>query len=199
MIHFKETKRHDNMSFGDYLGLIGYSNSFFKFEKNGVVEPIVPNEKMKFGSLVDDLLTSPMDVDIKHPDFKEAAAAAHKVIEFFGEDNYSHVEKQISMTALMGDEVRGFIPVKGRIDFLTSDIVTDLKCTDAKYHQLGALVKYIGYDKQLWFYTRMLGLQNNYGIILFYLRHAKKVVPQKVIFDGSQQDYFNSKFIKFNI
>lgn len=199
MINFKELSTHKNMSFCDYLGLVGFSNSFFKFEKGGITAPIKPTAKMKFGSLVDDVLTDPAVADVAHPEFGTARKAAKKVIDFFGADNYENVTKQLSFTALMGDERRGFIPVKGRTDFVMSGVVADLKATEANYHQLPTLCKYMGYDKQLWFYTRQLGLDVNYGIILFYLKGKDILVPQKVIFDGSQQDYFNQKFIKFNI
>lgn len=199
MIEFKETKTYQDMSFGDYLGLIGYSNSFFKFEKEGKVEPIKGSEKMAFGSLVDDLLTDPKAADLTNPRLDEAKGAAAKVIEFFTPEVYEGITKQLSMTSLMGNEREGYIPVKGRIDFLMAGCVADLKCTEAHYNQLPTLVKYMGYDKQVWFYSKMLGLDTNYGIILFYLVKSKVLVPQKVIFDGSQEAYFQSKFHKFNI
>jgi len=62
MITYHSITRYDNLHWEDYIKLPGYSFSWLKRENSGYVSEFKPTDKMKLGSLVDALLTSPETV-----------------------------------------------------------------------------------------------------------------------------------------
>lgn len=167
MIEYKNIQRFYNIPFEEYLKMPGYSQSFLKHEINGVAPGIEVTDNMRLGSLVDSFLTEPEKVDYSSHLFKPAKSIAAKIQNKFGH-LIQCFEKQVSFTA---DAVyNGWsMPVRGRIDFgLSGHAVIDLKVTkDTSPKNIQSLINFMGYDHQLYSYSKFYGVNKAYLIVYF--------------------------------
>jgi len=181
--------------FDQYLQIKAYSHSFLKAEKGGVLPEFNRTEKVMFGSLVDDLLTSPEEADINAGNYAEAKAAAFLISTTLGPSLLDSSEKQASYTAILEHEGLE-MPVKGRLDLLIPGRVIDIKCTDVSEKQLDGLIDYMGYKNQLWLYCGFAGVQS--ATLIFYLRRAEKCVFKSYEFStGNYPPFWMDKLLKF--
>lgn len=156
--------RHDNIPFEDYLKLKGFSNSFLKYQRNGIVPPKEITDNMKVGSLVDNILTEPGKANMSDPFYPYCKKIAFNIKERFG-DLINVFEKQVSFTAEISYE-NFIMPTTGRLDFgLPKIAVIDLKVTKSSIKQVPALIDFMGYKNQLWNYCKMYGVNNCYIMV----------------------------------
>ncbi len=160
-ITYSNVTRYDRMPGEAYFKLPGYSHSWLKREKNGVVEPFNPTRKMLLGSLVDAFLTEPDRVKVTDPNYTKAKIIATCIKNNFG----SLIERfipQVSYTATM--HYNGLrMDTQGRLDWLLPrHAVIDLKFTAAA--SIKPIIEYFGYKNQLWNYAKMAGVKKAYII-----------------------------------
>lgn len=160
-ITYSNIVRQDNMPAEQYFKLGGYSHSFLKREKSGVIERFEPTSKMLIGSLVDKILTEPDNVDASDPLYPKARKIAICIKNTFG-DLISRFVPQVCFTADVN--YNGLtMPTTGRLDWLLDrHAVIDLKITSAK--KLEPIVEHFGYRNQLWNYAKMAQVNKAYII-----------------------------------
>jgi hypothetical protein len=156
MITYKNIKRYDDIEFRDYLAMQGLSNSYLKSEVNGIIPGIQVTDNMKIGSMVDAILTDNKRIDFASPYYETGRNIAKKILKEFG-DLIPKFDKQVNFTADIELELEWYkysMPTKGRLDWLIpKQAVIDLKVT--KSTNLNELIKFMGYDSQVWHYSRI--------------------------------------------
>lgn len=185
--------RHDNMPSHDYFKLPGYSHSFLKREQNGVVEAFPASAKMMIGSMVDAILTDPKSVDVASPYFAPAKDIAIILKQTFG-DMISRFSPQVSYTGEM--TYKGItMPTTGRLDWqLGKHAVIDLKVTSAT--SLPALIRYMGYDNQLWNYAHMAGVKKAYILAYSSTRHEPLPITE-IDISSDYNEFWAAAILKF--
>lgn len=192
MIQYQDIFRFDNRDFKEYLSFDGYSHSGLKNNTTGVKEAITITDNIRIGSLVDGILTDPGTVKMTDPLYPFAKDLAFEIKSYFGQ--YIKVLKsQVSYVATMkmGEfEMR----VKGRLDFLLENIATlDIKITKSK--DVDALIKFMGYENQLWHYSKMALTPQAYLII--YSIPLKRVIVKSVDVSSNTNEFWTSKILDF--
>lgn len=185
--------------FRAYLRADGYSHSFLRYEKDGTIEYKEVTEKMLLGSMVDSLLTEPdrvrLDAANQHL-FPAACEIASQVKALYG-PIIAQFRAQVNYVGVM--HCAGLsMNTKGRLDWLLPCFaVSDLKVTTAKNEDaMRALIKYMGYDNQLWHYCKMAGVTRGY--IHAYSTTAKRCLrPLFVDCSGDTNEFWEGKVIKF--
>lgn len=169
MIKISDIVRYDGLSFTDYQQLRGYSFSWLKRARSGIVEPIKRTPKVLLGTMVDSLLTGVGDVDISDPLYPTAKHIAHVLRTRFG-GILPYLISQVSYTAVF--EHRGFyLEVKGRPDFLfTSRFIIDLKVSSASNTE--NVIEFMRYEDQQFGYAKMAEVNASY---LLCYRNVKKI------------------------
>lgn len=133
---------------------------------------------MKLGSMVDAFLTEPEKVDFNSPFYEPGRDVALKITEMLGAEMIQRFEKQVSFTA--DAESEGWtMPVKGRIDWgLRKIAVLDVKFTrDTHPKNIYNLIDFMGYDNQLWSYSRFYQVNKAYIVVHFYKYKTTKIIP----------------------
>ena len=198
MLTYSQITRHDNLPFEQYLeialqGYLGsryYSHSFLKREVAGQSPYQEVTAKMKLGSLVDEILTSPETVNVTDPNFKMACRIASTIKAKWG-GLISQFVPQISYTGSL--TYKGLaLPVCGRLDWKLSTLsVIDLKVTDAKTDkEFAKIINHFGYDNQLFNY---MGLsETKSGYIMPYSTKAEACLSvvkiERTLINGFWQD-----------
>jgi hypothetical protein len=195
MITYTNITRYDNLPWQEYVKLPGYSFSWLKRENHGHVSEFKPTDKMKLGSLVDALLTSPDTVtaaDIASENFRAAVKIASQIKCKFGFALPS-LKSQVSYTGTAN--FKGIaLPVKGRLDWLLEGYaVTDLKVTDAV--DVATLVRFMKYDDQMFNYCGLAGLDVAY--ILAYSKKLRMPLDPFVIKKPATSEFWEEKILKF--
>jgi hypothetical protein len=166
VIEYTNCTQVDCSDFKYYLSLDGYSHSFLKSQKAGVVPPFNVTDKVMVGKIVDQILTNSGDVDYSHPQYKKSA-----VIAEFLKNNFAAILPQLkTQVAFVGTaKYAGLsINVKGILDYLLPRYaVIDLKVTAEK--NVDALIEYMGYKNQLWNYARLANVK--FAYILIFSTH----------------------------
>ena len=162
MIEYRNIQRYDDLEFGKYLNLNGYSHSFLKREVGGVSPEFTETDKVRLGKLVDGILTDPRSVDMKSNLYPAAKSIAYEIKTKFG-TLIDKFEKQVSFSAEL--EFSGFVmPTTCRLDFgVPNFAVIDLKVTYAT--DVHALIKFMGYENQLWNYCKVYQVERQYILI----------------------------------
>ncbi len=191
MVTYTNVKEYKDLPFEQYVKLKGLSHSFLKREKSGIAEHVVVNEKMRLGSMVDAFLTQPDEIDFNSPLFSAGREIAITIKHQFG-SVIKHLEPQISYTGTL--EFNGFkIESQGRLDWLLrGHAVIDLKVTEAT--DLKPLIKFMGYDNQMWHYTGFAGVPTSY--ILAYSTKLKKCLPLIEIPRTQRNEFWEQKILK---
>lgn len=192
MVTYKNVKEYKDLPFEQYIKLKGLSHSYLKNEINGVAKHFEISEKMRLGSMVDAFLTQPLEVDFNSDLFNVGRDIAIAIQKQFG-SIIKHLEPQISYTAEA--EFKGLkIETQGRLDWLLrGHAVVDLKVTEAT--DLKPLIKFMGYDNQMWHYTGMANV--NKSFILAYSTKLKKCLPLIEINRDERNEFWESKILKF--
>lgn len=192
MIIYTDIKCYEGISFEDYLKLEGYSHSFLKSNLNGVRKYFEVTDKVRVGSLVDNILTEPEKADMSSPLYPAAKAIAYQIKQLFG-DLICTAKKQLSYTATL--ELAGLqMKTTGRLDFLIPEFaVVDLKITNEK--NVDPLIEYMGYDNQLWHYARLAKVQR--AFLLFYCVPLKTVIVKAVDVTNEENGFWINKVIDF--
>jgi hypothetical protein len=192
MISYTNIKSYEGISFEDYLKLEGYSHSFLKSNLNGVKQYFNTTDKVRLGSLVDNILTEPSKADMTSSLYPAAKAIAFQIKQLFG-DLVLSAQKQMSYTATM--QMAGFnMDVTGRLDFLLPNFaVVDLKITNEK--NVDGIIEYMGYNNQLWHYSKMAGVTK--AFLLFYVVPLKQVVVRSVDVTSDENGFWANKIIDF--
>jgi hypothetical protein len=192
MIEYTNIIQHDNIPFEDYLKLPGYSHSFLKRERFGVVEELTITENITIGKLVDGIITDPETVNMLDPLYPTARAIAVEIKNTFGAV-LPQFKKQLSYTA---DIVHnGFImATTGRLDFLLpKHCVLDLKVTKSK--DVHGLIEYMGYKNQVWHYAKMAKVNDGYFMIHSIPLKKNFLIPLDC--RDNMNDFWADKIIKF--
>ena len=190
MITYTNIQRHDNIPFEDYLKLEGFSHSFLKRERDGIVEPLTITENIRIGKLVDAILTDPAAADMFDSLYPLAKSIAFEIRKTFG-TLIEAFQKQISYTAQVsyGDFT---MQTTGRLDFLLpKHAVLDLKVTKSKIAQIPALIEFMGYENQVWHYCKMAGVNSAY--LLFYSIPEKKTVVRFIDCSSDTNEFWANK------
>jgi hypothetical protein len=192
MISYTNIKSYEGISFEDYLKLKGYSHSFLKSNLNGVKQYFNTTDKVRLGSLVDNILTEPSKADMTSSLYPAAKAIAFQIKQLFG-DLILSAQKQMSYTATM--HMAGFnMDVTGRLDFLLPNFaVVDLKITNEK--NVDGIIEYMGYNNQLWHYSKMARVTK--AFLLFYVVPLKQVVVRSVDVTSDENGFWANKIIDF--
>lgn len=197
MITFSNTRTYSNIDFEEYLKFKGYSHSFLKREVCGVSPEFISTEKVKFGSMVDSLLTEPEKVDISSPIYEMAKEVGFTVMQFFGTELWNSMQSQLSFTTEMNFN-KLVMPFKGRLDKFDqrSKMVIDLKVTQAPIKQIPALVDFMGYKNQMWGYGKPLDAKN--AVLIFYSVKDKKPFIYPIKFKEMNL-FFEEKIMNFGV
>lgn len=195
MITYQNIKRFDDVEFSEYLKTPAYSNSFLKSERFGISPQIVVTDNMKLGSMVDSIITEPHKVDVSSPFYLPGREIAKIIMLEFG-DLINKFSKQVNFVGELcyeENKVQYIMPTKGRLDFyVPKSAVIDLKVTSAT--SISNLVDFMGYDDQLWHYSRISEAPNAFLIV--YSRKLKKAnlfhVPVNY-----ESKFWKEKTIKF--
>lgn len=192
MITYSNIQRFDDMPFGDYLKLPGYSHSFLKRERMGVAEDLTITDNIRIGSLVDSIHTEPGKAKMNDPLYPAARDIAATIKQGFG-TLINLFEKQVSYTAEA--TFQDFtMPVKGRLDFLLKGYaVIDLKVTKSK--DLRSLIEFMGYKNQLWNYCKFPNLPTAY--LMIYSIPLKKTELVKIDCRSNTNTFWEDKILKF--
>lgn len=193
MIKYKNVKIYENIDFSDYLEHTGLSNSYLKREINGINPYLEITDNIRLGSLVDAILTDNGKVNMKDPLFDSAIKICKKIKNTFFGSLIEHLEKQISFTCDI--EYNGFeIPSKGRLDYLLKNhAVIDLKVTKSK--DLKGLINFMGYENQVWHYSKALNVPSSYLIIHSVPLDKTELIEIDVKSDYN--DFYAEKIVKF--
>lgn len=192
MITYSNIQAYENIPFEDYLKLEGYSHSFLKSNVQGVKKYFDVTDKVRIGSLVDNILTEPAKADMTSPLYPAAKAIAFEIKNIFG-DMIQTAQKQMSYTATL--ELAGLsMKTTGRLDFLIPNFaVIDLKITNEK--KVDALIEFMGYNNQLWHYSRLGGVKK--AFLLFYVVPLKQVIVRAVDVTNEENGFWINKIIDF--
>lgn len=196
MITVKNRKFLRGISFDEYLKIKAYSNSFLKSQVMGVAPDFNPTEAVFFGSMVDEILTEPEKVDISSSLYVPAKKVAYHVLSFFGAELWEKFESQLSFTADL--EHKGLIlPVRGRLDKYNEagKMVIDLKITNEPIKNIPNLVKFMGYENQMWLYAKGVGATR--AILIFYSRKDRKAHIHVVDVSSNSNPFFEDKILMF--
>ena len=172
--------QYQGIDFKQYLDLKGYSYSFLKRQINGIAPTFEPSEKVFIGSMVDDILTNPENVDVSADIYPIARSIASFLTDFIGFNALDAMEKQLSITGSIELENGLSMPVKSRLDMFVPGRVFDLKVTDAGIKDLDELIKYMGYDKQMFNYCKLT--ESEFATLIFYSKKDKKTLLKNLNF-----------------
>jgi len=163
MITFTNHKVLPEMEFGQYLSSPGYSNSFFKYNINGVMPTIDETPKMRLGSMVDAIITGGKSFPPNSASFQQAKRIAMYMLDKM--PYLYQLKKQVGVTATA--EYSGFtIHVKSLVDFVLPRIATvemkvcGIKSKDAEKH-----IEYMGYDNQCYIERSCANVPKSYLLI----------------------------------
>jgi len=192
MIKYTNIKCFENIPFEEYLKLEGYSHSFLKSNLNGSKQFFNVTDKVRIGSLVDNILTEPEKADMSSEHYPAAKAIAYEIKKLFG-DLIATAQKQLSYTAVL--EMAGLsMLTTGRLDFLIPGFaVVDLKITNEK--NVDNLIEYMGYHNQLWHYSRLAKVKK--AFLLFYCVPLKTVIVRAVDVTNEENGFWINKVIDF--
>jgi hypothetical protein len=192
MIQYTNIKRYDNLEFGQYLKLKGYSHSYLKSEINGVTPEFRVTDKVIIGKLVDAILTDPANAEMLNPLYPIAKSIAFKIKQCFGIE-IEKFEKQVSYTANI--VYNGFVmPTTGRLDFLIpKHAVVDLKVTHAP--DVHALIEFMGYRNQLFNYCQMAEVCRQYILIYSVPKKSTYLIDLGLV--GNENEFWQNKVLKF--
>ena len=195
MINYKNTTRHENIPFEQYLKLGGYSHSFLKSQKNGITPYFKMTDKIRLGSLVDALLTQDDRFDFSDPQARGAMKIAAQIKDTFG-GMIELFKPQISYTSEL--EYCGLtLRTTGRLDWeLPKHAVIDLKVTGAKSDkEFAAYIDHMGYKNQLWNYAKMGGFKKAY--IVAYSAVAKKCLNVVSVPIVDRNEFWENSVLQF--
>lgn len=172
MLVYSNIKRYDNLPFKDYLQLPGLSHSTVKSMRNGLPQSIAPTEKMRFGSMVDDIISGE-PVDIFSENYRPAQEVANELYRIF--PFIDKFQKQVSFTATI--EWNGLaMETKGRPDWLLPNkFHVDLKVTSLSLNTKEKRDNYLThfrYENALFHYAKLAEVPQAY--LLSYSRADKK-------------------------
>jgi hypothetical protein len=192
MVTYSNIQRHDNLPFDDYMKLDGYSHSFLKRERFGMVEELTITDNIIIGKLVDGIITEPGTVDMKNKLYPVAKLIAYEITRTFG-DFIKYFDSQVSFT---GDiKVGDFImPAKVRLDFLLpKHAAIEMKVTMSK--NIDAIIKHMGYENQLWHQTKMADVKKGY--FLFHSVPLKKTIILTADCSSDHNEFWAEKTLLF--
>lgn len=194
MIAYRNIRRYDNLEFSKYTELRGYSHSFLKTEVFGNTPEFKETDKVIVGRLVDSILTDPGKADMLHLLYPIARSIAQKIKTAFGVF-IKRFETQISYTAEMVFEAH-VLHTTGRIDFLLpGHAVIDLKVTHAK--DVHGLIKFMGYENQLWNYANLAGVKKKY--IMIHSVPLKETFMIDLGIVSPRSEFWEAKILKFGL
>lgn len=194
MITYTNIQSFDDIAFGEYLKLPGYSQSYLKAEKNGIAPGVNVTDNMRLGTMVDNILTNPKEVDYDSDLFDAGKSIALEIRKHWGAfiDRFSKQKNYVAEA-----EYQGFyMPVRGRLDFLLPKLaVIDLKCTNTKLKAIPGLVEFMGYENQLWHYASLSQVKRAY--LLIYSRPDKETKLFTVDVSNPVNYFWADKITKF--
>jgi hypothetical protein len=192
MITYKNIQCYKDIPFEEYLKLQGYSHSFLKSNINGAKKYFNMTDKVRVGALVDSIITEPAKADMSSPLYPAAKTIAFEIKKLFG-DLVEVAQKQLSYTATL--EFAGLeMQTTGRLDLLIPDFaVIDLKVTNEI--NVDALIEYMGYDNQVWHYSRLSNVKK--AFLIFYVVPLKKVVVRAIDVTSELNGFWINKLIDF--
>jgi hypothetical protein len=160
MITISNIKRHEDMPFGDYLQMPGYSHSWLKNEEYGFQKEFTETNKIKIGKIADGILMSPNDVDMTEPLYETGRIVALSIRDSNIGQFIKMFKAQVSYTADL--EYEGLVmPVKVRLDWeLPGYMVLDLKVTQVK--DMHSNIAYMGYLNQTWLQAKCAQVPQRY-------------------------------------
>lgn len=193
VITYSGQVRHD-LNFWEYTKLPGISHSFAKRERHGIATEIATTDKMRIGTLVDGILTSPDEVDFNHALYPVARVFAAKIQQEFPWIFASReLQKQESYTGIASTAGIS-VEVRGRLDLRIPGVgVIDLKITHERNAR--SVIDHFGYRNQLWHYAKLAREDRAY--ILIYSVPGKRVELIPVDCTSSQNEFWEDKILKF--
>lgn len=195
MIEFTNLKRFESKDFGEYLKIKAYSNSFLKREQGGVSPEFIASDKVRLGSMVDEILTEAEIVDMTSKFYPIAKTIAIDISNTFGYDYWNFLESQVAFTVDMSS-FGVTMPMKGRLDKFGIGRVFDLKITHLRGSQLKTLIKYMGYDNQMWLYSKGLKCTEP-AVLVFYSVPDRKVYYEFIDVSSDENQFFSDKLLLF--
>lgn len=192
MITYSNIRRFDRMEFPEYRKLDGYSYSWLTREVNGQLPEFEETYKLIIGKLVDAILTDPAKADMRHEHYPIAKSIAARIKASFGPFLKSF-EKQISFTGTMSYEGHE-MHTMGRFDYgLPGHAVIDLKVTHA--NDVDKLIKYMGYNDQLWNYCNLYQVRRKY--IMIHSVPLGQTFMKDMGVVAPRNEFWEAKILKF--
>lgn len=182
------------------LGQRTYSHSFLKREQSGQSPYMELTDKMRLGSMVDDILTSPETVNpaVNPEMFKRACKIASEIKKQFKGMLNSFVP-QVSYTGQI--IYKGIaMNVCGRLDWLLEKhAVIDLKVTDAKTDKAFAgVIDFMGYRNQMFNYCGLSQTKVAY-IIPYSTKAGACLSVVKMEWNTGSNEFFENAVLKFGV
>lgn len=175
-ISYSDIKRYEDLPAEKYFNLGGFSHSRVKNDNNGTYTKFEPTPKMMIGSLTDAILTEKPDkINIASEYFPVCRKFAISIRDQFG-PMIDRFVPQVCYTSTM--KYMGLqMDTTGRLDWELKKLATiDLKMTSVTTkEQFLALIKYMGYENQLWNYAKMQGVDRAY--IFPFSTKLNKMLP----------------------
>lgn len=180
------------MDFEEYLKLPYYSHSFLKAERNGMTDEFLGSYKVKIGSMVDAILCETGKINMLDEHYPIAKSIAFEIKKVFG-SYIAKFQKQVSYTTDLVYEYHS-MPAKVRLDFLLPGHASiDLKVTHEK--DVHALIKYMGYQNQLWHQCKCSGVKKQYIMIHSVPLRKTFMIDLGVVTE--RNEFWENKILKF--
>ncbi len=196
IINYTNIQQHNNEDFGAYLQRPGFSHSFLKQQKNGTLPTFNVTDNVTIGKIVDTILTGEVTDEIyKHDQYKYCLAIAYFIRNSQFAPLLAASKKQVAYTAEM--EYNGFkMPTKGILDLLIPNFaVIDLKVTKQPLKTITNLIKFMGYENQVWHYSKLCNVKNGY--LLFYSRADKECKLIEVCCTTDYNEFWGEACLQF--
>lgn len=163
MVTYTNIQQHNGEDFGAYLLRPGYSHSFLKQQKGGETPYFNVTDNVTIGKIVDVILTGNVTSEIyEHRMYGYCQQIASAIKSTFG----TVLDASLKQAAFTADMNFGefTMPSKGILDLLIPNhCVIDLKVTKSK--DIRALIKFMGYENQVWHYSRLCNVKKAYLMI----------------------------------
>jgi hypothetical protein len=179
------THQIEGQSFEDYLAIPRLSFSGIKSEGKTITQ----TPKMELGTMVHNYLLEPQRYNYQR--FEEVKPIANHLRDVLG-TALQYAKPELTVLADFKNEGM-LLEYKGRVDLKLSDLIIDLKVSDAP---LKSGIEYFRYDRQLTGYA--LAAKADKAMIISYNKKKKKVEMQMITFDIDYWKLITLKYGKRN-
>jgi len=191
MLTFTNHATHPPQPFAGYIRSPGYSHSFLRYNINGSMPEIIATDKMRLGTMVDEIRTGG-NADITYPQYAYAKQIALYLIKHM--PFLDRLQPQAHCTATA--HYAGLqLPMKTLIDFLLPGVATvEMKVSDIHSKNVAGIIAHMGYDNQCFIERSCANVPVAY--LLIYCRKSKDIYFDARSTNGAD-DWVSEQVLKF--